>query len=46
VRALKSSGKGLADVQAAKPSQEFDAAWGKGRMTGDAFVEIVYNTVR
>ena len=46
VRALKSSGKSLADVQAAKPSKAFDAAWGKGRMTPDAFVEIVYSTVR
>jgi glyoxylase-like metal-dependent hydrolase (beta-lactamase superfamily II) len=46
VRTLKTSGKSLADVQAAKPSREFDVAWGKGRMTPDAFVELVYNTVR
>jgi cyclase len=46
VRSLKTSGKSLADVQAAKPSKAFDAAWGKGRMTGDAFVELVYNTLR
>ena len=46
VRTLKTSGKSLADVQAAKPSKEFDAAWGKGRMTPDVFVELVYSTVR
>jgi len=46
VRALKTSGKSLADVRAAKPSAEFDAAWGKGRMTPDDFVALVYNTIR
>jgi len=45
VRALKTAGKRLADVQAAKPSAEFDAAWNKG-MTPDAFVGFVYDTVR
>jgi cyclase len=46
VRALKMSGKSLADVQAAKPSAEFDAAWGKGMMNADSFVALVYGTVR
>jgi cyclase len=46
VRSLKASGKSLADVQAAKPSKEFDDAWGKGRMTADSFVALVYDTVR
>ena len=46
VRTLKASGKSLADVQAAKPSAEFDEAWGKGMMNADRFVEIVYNTLR
>jgi glyoxylase-like metal-dependent hydrolase (beta-lactamase superfamily II) len=41
----KKAGKTLADVQAAKPSAEFDAAWGKGMMAPDAFVALVYNTL-
>src|SRR5262245_51847515 len=47
VRTLKASGKSLADVKAAKPTADFDAAWAKGGgMAPDAFVELVYNTVR
>jgi glyoxylase-like metal-dependent hydrolase (beta-lactamase superfamily II) len=42
---LKAAGKSLAEVQAAKPSADFDAAWGKGRMGPDDFVALVYNTV-
>jgi glyoxylase-like metal-dependent hydrolase (beta-lactamase superfamily II) len=45
VGALKSSGKALADVQAAKPSAAFDAEWGKGFMGPDAFVALVYSTL-
>lgn len=41
----KKAGKSLADVQAAKPSAEFDEAWGKGVPPND-FVTLVYNTVR
>jgi glyoxylase-like metal-dependent hydrolase (beta-lactamase superfamily II) len=46
VRRLKAAGKSLADVQAAKPSASFDAAWGKGMMPPDDFVALVYNTLR
>jgi len=46
VGALKASGKSLADVQAAKPSAEFDELWGKGMLAPDAFVALVYNTLR
>ena len=46
VRTLKTAGKSLADVKAAKPSAAFDAAWGVGMMNPDMFVEIVYNTLR
>lgn len=46
VQQLKASGKTLAEVQGAKPSAEFDAAWGKGRMGPDNFVALVYNTLR
>jgi cyclase len=42
---LKASGKTLAEAQAAKPSAEFDAVWGKGRMNGDGFVALVYSTL-
>ena len=45
VAALKSSGKTLADVQAAKPSAAFDAEWGKGFMNAEAFVGLVYSTL-
>ena len=45
VRDLKRSGKTLEQVQAAKPSAEFDAAWGKGLMSPDGFVGVVYATV-
>jgi cyclase len=45
VQKEKKAGKTLAEVQAAKPSAEFDAAWGKGRMQPDAFIALVYNTL-
>lgn len=46
VQAAKKAGKTLAEVQAAKPSATFDTAWGKGILTPDQFVAVVYNTVR
>jgi cyclase len=45
VRTQKSAGKTLAEVQAAKPSAEFDATWGKGMLPPDAFVGLVYGTL-
>ena len=46
VQKLKTAGRSLADVKAAKPSADFDAAWGKGGMfDGDGFVEVVFNTL-
>ena len=42
----KKAGKTLAQVQAAKPSSEFDAALGKGMIPPDDFVALVYNTLR
>ena len=45
VRAQKTKGAALEQVQAAKPTAEFDADWGKGRMAGDDFVALVYNTL-
>jgi glyoxylase-like metal-dependent hydrolase (beta-lactamase superfamily II) len=46
VRTAKEAGKSLAEVQAAKPSAAFDAAWGTGGMPPDGFVALVYNTLR
>jgi glyoxylase-like metal-dependent hydrolase (beta-lactamase superfamily II) len=45
VKTLKAAGKSLRDVQAAKPSAAFDAAWGTGGMGPDDFVALVYNTL-
>jgi cyclase len=45
VQTQKAAGKSLTNVQAAKPSAEFDAAWGKGMMPPDDFVALVYNTL-
>jgi cyclase len=45
VQKLKSSGKKVEEVVAAKPLSEFDAAWGKGFMNPEQFLTIVYNTL-
>jgi cyclase len=45
VQKLKTAGKSLAEVQAAKPTAAFDAAWGQGMMTPEAYVAQVYNTL-
>lgn len=41
----KKAGRTLAEVQAAKPSAEFDAEWGGGMMAPNDFLALVYNTV-
>ena len=46
VRAAKRQGKSLAEVQASRPSAEFDEAWGKGMLSPSDFIAIVYNTTR
>jgi glyoxylase-like metal-dependent hydrolase (beta-lactamase superfamily II) len=46
VQKLKASGKTLEEVTAAKPSADFDGTWGKGMFGGDAFVGLVYNTLK
>jgi glyoxylase-like metal-dependent hydrolase (beta-lactamase superfamily II) len=45
VQKLKKAGQSLAEVQAAKPSGEFDATWGKGMMAPNDFIALVYNTL-
>jgi cyclase len=42
VQKLVAAGKSLADVQAAKPSAEFDAAWGSAFIKPSQFVETIY----
>jgi preprotein translocase subunit SecY len=46
VRQAKKAGKSLADVQGATPSAEFDQAWGKGMMTPNDFIALVYSTTK
>jgi len=45
VRDMKRARKTLAQVQAAKPSAQFDADWGKGMLAPNDFVALVYNTL-
>ena len=45
VQTLKSSGKPLPDVIAAKPTADLDDIWGKGFMKPEFFVTIVYQTL-
>jgi cyclase len=45
VRTAAREGRKLEDVVAAKPTADFDAAWGKGFLTPDRFVEMVYRDV-
>jgi cyclase len=45
VKKLKTAGKSLTEVQAAKPTAAFDGVWGKGMLNADAFVALVYNTL-
>jgi len=42
IRQAVAAGRTLAQVQAAKPTAEFDAVWGNGRITPTMFVEILY----
>lgn len=46
VAAMVKQGKSLTEVAAAKPTAEWDATWGKGFMTPDVFLDIVYNDVK
>jgi cyclase len=45
VEQLKHNGQTLEQAIAAKPTAEFDAAWGKGPFSPDAFVTLVYSTL-
>ena len=45
VAAAIKSGKTLEQVQAMKPTADFDAAWGKGFLKPEQFVAIVYSSL-
>ena len=45
VQQLSRSGRTLQQVIAARPTAEFDARWGHGSVTPDAFVTAVYNSL-
>jgi glyoxylase-like metal-dependent hydrolase (beta-lactamase superfamily II) len=45
IEKLKSSGKTVQQVIAAKPTASLDPEWGKGMMTPDAFTAVVYSTL-
>jgi len=45
VQKLKSSGRKVEEVVAAKPTADLDGVWGKGFMMPGDFVTIVYNTL-
>lgn len=45
VRSLKTAGRTLVEIEAAKPTAEFDAAWGAGMLPPNAFVGLVYTTL-
>jgi glyoxylase-like metal-dependent hydrolase (beta-lactamase superfamily II) len=45
VRKLKTSGRKLEEVLAAKPNADLDPIWGKGFMMPNDFLTIVYNTL-
>jgi cyclase len=45
VQKLKASGRKVEDVVKEKPSADLDGVWGKGFMTPDMFVTLVYNTL-
>jgi glyoxylase-like metal-dependent hydrolase (beta-lactamase superfamily II) len=42
---LKQQGRKLEDVVATKPTADLDAKWGKGNITPDFFVTLVYTTL-
>jgi glyoxylase-like metal-dependent hydrolase (beta-lactamase superfamily II) len=45
IKQAVAAGRTLEQVQAAKPTAEFDAAWGSGRITPTMFVEVLYQNL-
>jgi hypothetical protein len=46
IQQLVNSGRTLEQVRGARPTSEFDARWGHGPVSPDAFVETVYSALR
>jgi hypothetical protein len=42
---LKSAGKSVEEAVAAKPLADLDADWGKGMLSSDLFIQVVYLTL-
>jgi hypothetical protein len=45
VEKLKASGEAVAEVVAAKPTADLDAAWAKGTIQPNTFVALVYDSL-
>lgn len=45
VQKLKSAGKSVEEAIAAKPLADLDAAWGKGLLSSDLFIQVIYLTL-
>jgi cyclase len=45
VRTLQSAGKTLDDVISAQPTSDFDARWGRGPVSANAFIRMVYESL-
>jgi hypothetical protein len=46
IKPLIEQGKSLQEVIVAKPTQPLDDKWGKGALTPDSFVQMVYEGMR
>lgn len=46
IRALMQDGRTLEEIQAAKPTADFDPAWGKGFLKPEPWVEMVWNGLK
>ncbi len=46
IRTMAAEGKSLEQVQAAKPTADFDAVWGKGFLPPARFTEMIYKNVK
>ena len=45
IQKLKTAGRSMQDVVAAKPLADLDAVWGKGFLMPDQFVQIAYSSL-
>jgi glyoxylase-like metal-dependent hydrolase (beta-lactamase superfamily II) len=45
VQKLKSSGKSAQEAAATKPLADLDAIWGKGMLSSDLFIQVIYLTL-